>query len=101
MKAQNDSPSSDTLTIGVSGNLTLQGAGFSPINIALSKTDTAIVGGDTGTGPVGSATNPINFTGVTVSRLWDRAVAGFQTVILDGSTTDLSAFVGTSNLNCL
>ena len=99
VKVQNDSPSSDTLTIGVSGNLTLQGAGFSPINIALSKTDTANVGADTGTGPVGSATNPINFTGVNSHDFGTEQLSGSKTVILDGNTTDLSAFVGTSNLN--
>ena len=93
VRVENLAASSDTMTVAVNGALTLQGDGIAPISLAFTPPDdTAIVAGY-------SDGAPINFTGTNSHDFGTQTYNNAQTVVLDGSTTDLSAFEGTGSLN--
>ncbi len=93
VRVENLAASSDTMAVAVNGSLTLQGDGIAPIPVTFTPPDdTAVVAGY-------AAGAPINFTGANSHDFGTQTYNNAQTVVLDGSTTDLSAFEGTGSLN--
>jgi SdrD B-like domain len=94
VKVENLAASSDTMTVAVAGSLTLQGTGLSPLDLAFTPPDdTAEVAGYAGSG------TPIDFTGANSHDFGTQTFNNSKTLVLDGNSTDLSAFEGTGTLN--